>query len=639
MDKRTAELVLLLHEGKYITAGDLALQMGVSEKTVRNAVRNLSKALAGSGIEVESKSRHGYRFVISDQQVFEKLVGEAEEIDTQHVSIKEMPLPENNHDRVEFLLARLLYSRDYIKLDDLCDFLYVSRSTLSHSLSEAEAVLGQYDLSIDRRPNHGIRAVGREFDRRRLLADYFVKRPSSVADEPENELTHIAALAEKLLLKYDISLSENELENFIDYTYVALHRAGDGYQIEHFDGQIPEIGIKEQLFVKELLSVLGNERGETLSEDEHHYLEIYLAGKRMIGNVLENDRNFVIHEQTDRIALKILSVLASDYHMDLLNNFDLRMTLNQHLAPLDVRMRFNIPIKNPLLQDVKRDYPLAYQMGLVAGGVLADYYGKPISEDETGYLALIFQLVIEKESDKRKYNILIVCSTGKSTSRLLRYRFEQQFGGYLDKLYLCDLLGLSRFDFSKVDYVFTTVPITVSVSVPIVEVGSFLAENDIKKITETFRDGDRRLAIRHYFGPGRFLAHFPGETKDEILQSLCRIISLREKVDDNFYDLVLKRESFAQVDVGNAIALPHPNGIASEESFAYCVVTEHPVIWNDSPIRVIILVSMGRSDDDDEMRQKFYEAVAEFTLNGDIIKALIDSPDYATFERLASTRT
>ncbi|MGN0242365.1 MAG: BglG family transcription antiterminator, partial [Candidatus Weimeria sp.] len=495
-----AELLLLLETDSYRTASDLAMQLGVSEKTVRNTIRDFSDAMEGSGVEIVSKSRHGYCLIVTDQDAYQDLCRRAKELTSPAVSVKDLPTPDNTKDRMEYLMARLLYTREYVKLDDISEFLYVSRSTLSHSIGDVEAVFRQYGLSIDRRPNYGIRAVGREFDKRRLIADYFVKRPSSIKDEPEGELKHIASIAEDLLIKYDISLSETEFENFIDYTYVAVHRAGDGFGIEHFDGQVPEIGIKEQLFVKELLSEVEKEKGQPPDEDERRYLEIYLSGKRMIGNALADDRNFVIHEQTDRLALEILSVLSSDYHMNLLDNFDLRMTLNQHLAPFDIRMRFNIPLKNPLLPDIRRDYPLAYQMGQVAASVLSDHYGKPVSEDEIGYLAVILQLVLEKESDKKKYNILIVCSTGKSTSRLLKYRFEQQFSNYLDKLYICDLLGLGRFDFSQVDYVFTTVPITVAVSVPIIEVGSFLVDADIKKISETLRDGDRSRAIMSYFG-------------------------------------------------------------------------------------------------------------------------------------------
>lgn len=58
-------------------------------------------------------------------------------------------------------------------------------------------------------------------------------------------------------------------------------------------------------------------------------------------------------------------------------------------------------------------------------------------------------------------------------------------------------------------------------------------------------------------------------------------------------------------------------------SFVYCAVTENPVRWNNSPIRVIILVSMGRNETDDEMQQQFYESVVEFALNGESVKTLI----------------
>ncbi|MGN1382921.1 MAG: BglG family transcription antiterminator [Eubacterium sp.] len=636
--KRSAELLMLLQENEYRTAEQLAGMVHLSEKTVRSALRDLSESLAGSGVSVCAKSRHGYCLKVDDREAYVALRQEAARAQTARIRPESGEVPDNSHDRLEFLMVKLLYSRDYMRLDDLCDFLYVSRSALSHSLCEAEAVFSQYGLKVERRPNHGVRAVGREFDKRRLLADYFVKRASSVRDEPEDELKSIASVTESLLVRYDIALSENEFENFIDYTYVGIHRAGDGFPIESFAGTIPEIGIKEEMLVRDLLHTLGGTRGQTFGPDEHRYLEIYLAGKRMIGNALENDRNFVIREQTDRIAMQILTLLSSDYHMDLAGNFDLRMTLNQHLAPLDVRMRFDIPLKNPLLPDIKRDYPLAFQMGLLAGSVISGHYGKPVSEDEIGYLALILQLVLEKETEKKTYNILIVCSTGKSTSRLLMYRFEQQFGPYLNHLYVCDMLGIARFDVSKVDYIFTTVPIAVPVSVPIIEVGSFLEASDIRKIAETLRDGGRLGAVRRYFGAERFLPHFAGGSKEEVLRSLCRIIAANEQVDDTFYELVLKRESFVQADAGNAIALPHPNGIASEHSFAYCAVLDTPVRWNDKDVQVVILVSIGREREADEVRQNFYEAVAQFALSREAVASLIETPTYSVFENLLALK-
>jgi lichenan operon transcriptional antiterminator len=84
-----------------------------------------------------------------------------------------------------------------------------------------------------------------------------------------------------------------------------------------------------------------------------------------------------------------------------------------------------------------------------------------ISEGEIGYLALIFALALEqqKNPDYSKYNILIVCSSGQGRARLLMYKYQQTFGKYINQIYLCNQFELNGFDFSKVQYVFTTIPI------------------------------------------------------------------------------------------------------------------------------------------------------------------------------------
>ena len=47
--------------------------------------------------------------------------------------------------------------------------------------------------------------------------------------------------------------------------------------------------------------------------------------------------------------------------------------------------------------------------------------------------------------------------------------------------------------------------------------------------------------------------------KLEAITAICERIAEQEKVADNFCDLVLEREAYAQMDYGNGIAIPHPN--------------------------------------------------------------------------------
>lgn len=625
---RLQELFVLLHKEEYRTAQQLADHLGVSEKTVRLRIQELNDELGKNGARITSKARFGYRLEVIDPQRFEAYQREWEREETGQI-------PDNASERSDYLMAYLLFRPGYVKVEELCDFMYVSKPTLSNCLKLVEGVLKRYHLSIERRPNYGIRIQGEEFDIRRLISDYFIKRNCLSGFDISHQDKALSSLADQvkaLMAKYDVHLSEISFENFVNYTYISQRRIRSGYYLKLDKENLIEIGVKEQSFIRELIGSLEAKEGIRYTSDEENYLLLYLAGKRMIGNMVENDSNFVINERTDRLALEMLKLAAKEYHLDFYNNFEMRMTLNQHLVPFDVRMRYGIPLKNPMLEEIKEKYSLAYQMAYVASNVLRDYYKKEIPEDEIGYFALIFALALEKGKTDCRYNILVVCSTGKGTSRLLKYKYEQEFSDYLKNIYVCDLLGLENFDTSKVDYIFTTVPITREVSVPIIEVGMFLGTDDIQKVTDILRYGNSGGMIRRYYGEKRFIKDVPAGSKEEILSYICEIIKKQEQVDEDFYELVLERESLAQMDYGNSITIPHPNRIASEESFAYVAILKEPVTWNNLPVQLVLLTSIGRKEDRD--RQRFYETTARFALNADSVSKLLRNPEYDVFIEL-----
>lgn len=619
------ELLGILRQDGYRTAAQLAELLGVSQKTVRIRLKELNDQLADYGAAIISKARYGYQLVIEDEEKYGRLAGDQEEL----------RIPETERERQEYLLAYLLWHQEYIKSEDLCEFLYISRTTLSRSLKSVEVVLKRYSLALDRKPNYGIRVMGREIDIRRLISDYFIKR--NCLEEMDNsrmerELVDLVNMIRPLLGRFEIRISETALMNFVDYVYVALKRMRSGNYLDMQIDSIPEMGVKEHAFIRELTACLSEWAGISYTKEEESYLLLYLAGKRMVGNVVENESNFIIHEYTDRLALSMLDVIKQSYHIDFRNNFEVRMTLNQHLVPFDIRIRFDIPLKNPLLEEIKENYCLAYQISCEAVQVLRRFYHKEISEDEIGYFALIFELAMEKEQvGGEACDILVVSSSGKGSSRLLKYKYEHEFADYLNHIYVCDLLELERFDFSKVDYVFTTFPITIKIPVPIVEVGVFLGEDDIRKVTDILRRGNADY-LKHYYSPERFFTGVQAETKEEVLAYLCGIIARQEEVDEDFYELVLEREEYVQMDYGNHIAIPHPNRIASVDTFAYVAVLEQPIFWDKRLVQVVILTSVGTKED--KNRQKFYEATARFALNASAVERLIEKPEYEIFLEL-----
>lgn len=617
------ELFDTIELDEYHSASTIAKQLGVIEKTVRNRIKELKTVLKEHGGDIVSKSRYGYKLVMTDEEKFKRFL--QEENDTQ--------LPETSQERNHFLLKYLIEIDDWVKMDDLCDMLYVSKSALSQSIRTVEKVMNQYGLEIERKPNYGIRVVGDEFDIRRLLCIYFIKRKSFEEFQTKNEkgLRWVAKCIHELLIKYDVHLTEVAFDNFTDYVYVGLGRIRKNHFLNTNFKNFPEIGIKEKSFIKELVSNFEKKYNVTYTDNEKNYILLYLAGKQRVGNIIENDYNFIIHEEVDRLALGMIQTIKQEYHMDFRNNFELRMILNQHLVAMDIRIKYRLPLTNPMLEEIKKEYSLAFEMALQATRVLTEYYKTEISEDEIGYIALVFALALEKDTVCKKLNILLVCNSGKNLLKLLKYQYERSFSDYLDKIYVQDLIGLEKFDFSLVDYVFTTVPITKEIPCPIFEVDTFLGDNDLLSIVDILSRGNTNV-LRKYYSPERFMTDIKSRDKNGILKEICDLIKKQEEVDDDFYELVLEREEYAQMKYGNKIAIPHPNKIVSEYTFVYVAVLPEEVLWNDEMVQVIFLTSVGKSNDAD--RQKFYKSTARFALDKEGVQQLIDHPTYDTLINL-----
>ncbi|WP_288162603.1 BglG family transcription antiterminator [Dubosiella newyorkensis] len=624
---RQQELFDLMDQNEFRSATYFSKQLNVSLKTVRNDIKKLDCALRKYGSKIESKPHYGYRLVIVDQEAFKNLLSEVNSKNTLA-----------DYDRNTYLLRLLLMRGDFIKIEDLCSQLYVSRTSITNSIRQIESILEQYSLSCIRKPSQGIRIEGEEFDIRRLLC-YMLLKDNYLEGliQQETEQYWLAHTIIELLNKYDLHLTEVALNSFINYVFVGINRMLSGkfvnlnLNVESFNA----IGIKESSFSNELIETLENKYNITYTNDEKNYILLYLGGKQMSGGgySVESDDNFIFNREIDQLSFDMIELIKTEFQINFPNNFELRMTLNRHLVPLDIRMRYGLPLTNPMIEEIKKNYSLAYDMAIRASSVLVNHYHRSLSEDEIGYLALIFALQLDKDSEEflKKSNVLIVSNVTTSAMNLFKLKYEKIFSNTINHLYVSDLMGLRNFDFSLVDYVFTTLPLTVEVPKPIFEINSFMNDHDIQSIEEALWRAESN-ELRNFYTPKRFLTNISGDDKESVLKQICTIIEEQEDVSDDFYDLVMQREEYPHMMYNNMIAMPHPNRICSAYTFAYIAILKEPIIWNDEMVKVVLLSSPGSQDS--RNRQRFYEITAKFALNKEAIQELIQNPTFSTFIEL-----
>ncbi|HHV13369.1 MAG TPA: BglG family transcription antiterminator [Clostridiales bacterium] len=472
LEEKLFEIFKRMSATEYISAERLAKAVGVSEKTIRTRLCMLDDWLQQNQAALISKPRYGYRIITEHyDELYHRLLQEQE---------GSQGIPDNLQERVQYVLLYLLCQANYVKSEDLIDFLYISKGTLSGVLKQVEQILNNYRLRLDRRPNYGIKIIGREFDIRNCMLEYFVKR-SLIDIEQEKQkadIEKIAILVEELLGKHDVHLSEIAYENIVLVLYITLERIKRDHRVESLDGQqYTDKSTQEFLMLEEIIDKMEIDYSVSFAKEEHDYLLLHLMSKQTTKGANQEEASVVISEEVSNLVDGMLEFIRQETMYDFYSDFEVQMLLKQHMVKMDIRLRYHIFLDNPMLEEIKENHSIAYTIATLATTVLKDYYKTAISEEETGYLALIFLLGLERKQneEKQKLNILIVCVSGKGSSQLLKYKYMHRFHDYIQEVYTCDMLELKEFDLEKINFVFTTVPIPWEISKSVVEIGLFLS--------------------------------------------------------------------------------------------------------------------------------------------------------------------
>ncbi len=279
------------------------------------------------------------------------------------------------------------------------------------------------------------------------------------------------------------------------------------------------------------------------------------------------------------------------------------MNLARHIGPLGYRLEYHMHMDNPMLSDIKTRFPLAYSMAAGTSQVLERHFGSQPSDEELGYIAMAFALALEQQADQpRRKRILIVCASGAGSARMLEHQYRKQFGMYIDSIETCDVARVGTFDFSHIDYVFTTVPLNVKLPVPVREADFFLETSDVNAIRKVLSDDTAQSdSVSSFFSRALFFNRVEASSKQAVLRYLSERAVESGRVDAQFAQEVAERESASATSFGNGVAMPHGMHPLSAEAFVTVGLLEHPILWDEygHEVDIVFMVSFARSGGDE----------------------------------------
>ncbi len=616
LDERLEMLLSELLGCEYKTARQLAEKINLSEKSVRTRIKELGTICNANGAVLRSKQRYGYCLEIEDQGRFQKFLEECRQPEGR----MGLTTPE---DRVKYLLNELLSAQTYVKMDDLAEKMYISRQTLVNDLRKADSILDGYGLIVEKKSRYGMKVLGQELGMRRCISEHLSKKYEAESGDKTLQLIL------NVLKQFHLEITEAALRELYLYAKISVKRMEQGFFV-----RMPE----EAEFMKErteyqAASALAEEleaaESIVIPECETLYLAVLMAGNRTFAAAGWEDTNYVIPQYLDELVDRMVNTVYETFGLDYRRNLELRMALNYHMVPMDIRLRYQLKIQNPMLDEIKKNYMFPYTAAGQAVIPLREHYHCSISDEETGYIALQFALAMERDKKGiQKKRILMVCSSGQGSAQLLKYKYMEEFGKYIEEIKICTVYQIEDMDFSDIDYVLTTVPVKSKIPRPIMEIQTFLSDGEILKIREKLQENEMDF-LNGYYSEELFFPDLEENSKEEVIASMCKKISRFRTLPEEFYDSVLKREDLAHTDYGNLVALPHPYKMMTDTTFVAVGILQKPIYWVQNQVQVVLLVSLAEGKH--SRIQEFYKVTTELLLKEEAIRQLISHPEFAVF--------
>ncbi len=658
LSKRETQILKLLfdHRHTYLPSQEIASGIDVSNRTARKYLHLLEDALKKEAVAtIDAKQGNGYQLKIEDSKKFD--VFYLNEVKEQSTS-KDITTIQESNDRQYYILNRLFFEQSAVYVDAIADELFVSRSTISNDLVEIKKLITPYQIVLQSKSNKGIFVVGNEQNIRHFIMNYFFMdrlHDNLFAFSMYANLLEGISVEEIVIIVLDeCRESQLKLSDFIVYNLglhigLAIKRIQNGFLM---DIQAPiafdEDSIEYQTALK-ILARIEQAMGITFSSEEADFIALHLKNKITAKTIFQ--KADATEDEIRSQLLETLKAIDQDTPFDLEHDTILIDGLMIHFIPLLTRLQNNSSIENPLLEEIKSQYPDLYELTVNYFSKMPIFSSYRMTEGEWAYLAIHITAAVERYFNDQKTHVLVICATGLGSSQMIKNRLEREFGSRILIEKVISYYEIAEQDLSQIDLVISSINLgNIVLNAPIVNVSVFLGEEDIKKINHEIstKGGhfntceenkqvemveEKVELIKRSFQSELFYFADNRLTKETVLKELIGKIEAVEQNDlqESFLNQLKLRESYSSVVFSEFMAVPHPIEALTNEGYVAVAVVPEGIDWSEEyqKIQLVFLLSpdkLGKFEID-----KVSQMLVEIMEDDSFRKALAFSDTFDNF--------
>lgn len=596
-------LDFLLKQHEYLSANQLAEKYGVSTKTVYQDIDKLNDFFDEGELKsrIVKVPRKGIKLSADEERkkIHSLLLVNKHESGVQDFS------PEY---RESELIKRLFINQEDLDIYDFAEEMYVTESTVHRDIDKLEKNLGQFDLKI-RIKHDQLFVDGDEWNIRKALQSYVIQAQSLGREE-----------------KIERFFSEKDIEICKE----AISRLSQKYH-HQFSEEYSCLLLVECLVFKKRTEHNNclTERTSNLINDLNH-LEVYFFSGELLESIINKSFSEISPYEIEAMAYSLLaygfSIQSADYiqniehqvnelinkvsnllSLDLSKDNHLKLMLSNHISKMIFRLRNQIYITNPALEEIKKQYSSLFNVIWIAIRGLSKYYEINISNEELAFIVIHFQLAIEKIV--KPLNIVVICQNGIATSELIMSKLHKIFDSDA-KITNINARELDFYDLSNIDLIISTIALP-EVKVPVIEVSPILTKDEIESIRSFYSEHmtDNYTLMRTSLDGRKFnleslqtlikkpsLIRETVKSKKECIEKMIRECDATNRRIKEFKESILERETLGSTSVYTGVALPHCDPRFVEQSELIVMTLDKPINWGKNNVKLIILIAVAEND-------------------------------------------
>lgn len=538
-ERCTQILIKLVNSSLPVKITELASSFKVSSRTIRYDLDEIDEFLKYNNLpQLIRKPNVGVKFSESLEDK-DKALELLDDVSIYYYALSQK-------ERVNIILSNLIGQKDYTTINALADNLMVSRSTIINDLSKVRKWLYDHGLELKSVPKYGLKVLGDEKKLRKAAIELLtetvdIDRALDIVKSPiytrinvgmDNEIKKLFENIDLSYIEDCIKTAESELETvFSDaaFTGLVIHIAIAIKRIElGRDIVMPTDELKSLEMTKEfsvasnIAKMLEKYFKVNIPIDEIGYITVHLLGSSVTNKKNNKEENWL---ELELMTKKIINNVEKEVNIDLSKDGQLFEGLLEHVRPTIYRLSHGLDLKNPVLDEIKRNYSKLFEIVKRGLRPLEDYAGNRLNDEEVGYFVMHFGAAIERQkaSSSGKMDVLVVCGTGIGTAKMLSSRLQSVFD--------VNIRGTAAYHQVKevlkekhVDLIVSTIPINME-GMKTVIVNPLLTENDIEKL-KVFIRNKRPCGIRL-------------DDIIKIIERHCNILNRQKLIDElkNFLDL------------------------------------------------------------------------------------------------------